>query len=108
LKPLDRLNLTSIVAASRMFGVEDPKPRAIGPCPACQAIRRSRSDKRPPVSLWHKGPRPMWRCYACDAKGGTADFVACCLFGEVPPARDHRWGELLRFCRSKGLVEEGR
>jgi hypothetical protein len=55
--------------------------RSFGPCPACQAETRGRTDRRPPLLLGRDGR--SWRCLPCSASGSVIDLVA--LHEGLPP-----------------------
>lgn len=78
--------------------------RHVGPCPACGSTRRSRKDKRPPVSLWMGQTHPKWTCFACSRKGGTVAFLCFSLFGEELQTGDIRWRDLIHWAEQRGLV----
>ena len=59
--------------------------RGIRPCPACDASRRSRSDKRPPITVSDAG---RWRCWACERGGSVVDLVSWALTGAVVDPRE--------------------
>ena len=57
---------------------------SLGPCPACGASHRSRSERRGPVGIWDESRR--WRCHRCGVEGDTPDLVSWRLAGG--PLRD--------------------
>ena len=56
--------------------------RSFGPCPACNAQTRGRTDRRPPLLLGRDGR--SWKCLQCGVGGSVIDLVA--LHEELPPA----------------------
>jgi hypothetical protein len=87
-------------AAALGLQVAPPPKRAFGPCPACRAERRSRSDPRWPAEVTSNGDG--WKCYACQ-KTGDAVTLAALVITDQPKPRD--WTEVRAACAEAGLCE---
>lgn len=76
--------------------------RAMGPCPACTADRRSRSDGRPPIGL--NGRADGWECHACGAKGDAVELACLGVIGSGSNDLDTEgWKQIRQFFTEMGL-----
>ncbi len=69
---------TSLAGVAPLVGLER-RGRSWGPCVACGASKRSRRDRRPPVSIRRDGV--LWYCWCCRAGGSVLDLVSYRLTG---------------------------
>lgn len=82
----------SIVEVAGTLGLA-AKRSGIGPCPACGAVKRSRSDSRPPIGVNRAGLG--WQCHACEAKGDGVSLACWVVAGEALTKGDPRWRQVL-------------
>lgn len=68
--------------------------RSFGPCPACNAETRSRSDKRGPVGV--NSHSTGWECHACSAKGDPVELACFGAMGSSSSELDSNGWEKLR------------
>ena len=104
MRALEQLAEVPVAEVARRMGMTVHPSRGIGPCPACSAERRSRSDKRLPVSPWSRTSAAKWTCFSCNQSGGTVGFVSFGLFGVELASGDDRWRELLDWAERQGLI----
>lgn len=69
---------TTVAMVAQWLGMSG-RLRSLGPCPACSADRRSRSDKRGPIGV--NGRNDGWECHACGAKGDVVELAAFGVLG---------------------------
>jgi len=74
-----RVREIDVRVVAPILGLER-RGRSWGPCPGCGAEKRSRSDRRAPVSIRDDGA--VFRCWCCDAAGTSLDLVCIRLAGE--------------------------
>lgn len=98
---LDELNARPVldVALALAYRIESAQ---VGPCPACKAAQRGKSDKRPPVGINTAGNG--WQCHACGVTGASTTFAAFHYLGAVPPKGSPLWGTLRDHVVSAGLI----
>jgi hypothetical protein len=63
----------SLVGVAAPLGLREVRRGSFGPCPACEAERRSARDKRGPIG---SGDGLGWRCHACGAGGDVLDLLS--------------------------------
>lgn len=98
---LDDLNARPVVDVAQSLAYRVVNGQ-IGPCPACKAEHRSKSDKRPPIGTISSGLG--WECHACKIKGSTVSFAALHYVGEIPGKGSPRWRDLQAQVIAAGLV----
>lgn len=82
----DSLRNLTVAQVASTVGLT-PGRSGLGPCPACNAERRSSSDRRPPVGLRPDGQG--WRCFTCDVSGDALDIAAWVREGARLKDLDH-------------------
>lgn len=92
-----------VAEAARRLGLSLFDRRHLGPCPACSATSRSRSDSRP-GPLFVVAERG-WTCQQCGAKGDAVKLAAWVLLGAVPGKGDPRWKDLRKLAAERGLCQ---
>jgi hypothetical protein len=103
---LDAINARPIQAVAVDLGFEFADRNHFGPCPSCNADRRSRSDSRPgPVYLVHDGQ--AWQCGACKTAGGPVALAAWRWFGGALVKGDPRWRDFRARAVDLGWCDDG-
>lgn len=88
-----------MVRMARALGMREDG-HSCGPCPACGAERRGRSDRRLPIGTTHDGQG--WRCHSCRAGGNAITLIAYVETGSARPVDKEGWRRV--FERSKALA----
>lgn len=97
MRVLEQIDLEAIEPVAERLGLQAGKRRSLGPCPCCSAERRSRKDKRAPISTFNRDGLDKWKCFACNEGGGVVRLISFAMFGEALQRGDERWGALIRW-----------
>jgi len=92
----------SVPAVADGLGLE-ARRGALTPCPACNADRRSGSDRRPPVGLRPDGSG--WRCHSCGATGDGIGLASLALVGKSEGLSGEQWGEVRAWYAARGWCD---
>ena len=73
---IDEAKQAELGQIASLLGLEQGRGRSLTPCPSCQAVHRSESqrDFRGPVGV--RADAHGWACHRCHAKGDALDLVA--------------------------------
>ena len=81
----DNINIAGMAEVCQKLGISSGRLRSYGPCPSCNAEKRSSSDRRLPLGTTPNGCG--WHCHKCKFSGNLSDLVCLKLQGAV-------WSEL--------------
>jgi hypothetical protein len=99
LDQLDELRNVSVERALDALGLRRMDRNSWGPCPACGAEQRGRTDKRGPL-----GVAVGWKCWACGRTGGVPELCAHVVMQRGGPRAGGRgWPAVLALAAEVGL-----
>lgn len=100
---LSSLKDQAIPSLAERIGLRRARLNSYGPCPLCNAEKRSASDPRGPLGL--TANQRGSHCHACDEQIDVVDLVALCLQSKrVKDFSGSDWAAFRSACESRGLV----
>lgn len=99
---IDEVKRTTNVAQVAGWVGMQQRLRSLGPCPACGAERRSRSDSRAPVGV--TGDMRGWQCHACEIKGDAVELACYAVLGHTGAQADAEgWARVREWFAARGV-----